>query len=286
MVSNSVNFFFRHSKIAFLTKHKKEIAVSPLVKNYLGTEIELVSGFDTDELGTFTREKKRNQSQIETARIKAEKAIELSGCSIGMGSEGSFCTDPYVGMMPWNTEMIVLLDKKNGIEIVGIEQRAFKSIQKAVKSKSELEKLLIDLDFPNNNLILRPNHENDPLIIKDFVDEKNIFQTFQKLIKSSDNGLVFVENDHRAHRSVSRMESIKFAAVDLMIKCHSLCPDCSTPGFWVNRGEGGLPCEYCGEISESFQFIVYKCTKCLCEKKVLRTDVQTVSQQYCSACNP
>ncbi|KJV05095.1 hypothetical protein VZ94_20700 [Methylocucumis oryzae] len=59
MFNNSINYSFRHSKIALLTKHKKEIEISPLIKNYLGTEIEVFDCFDTDELGTFSREKKK-----------------------------------------------------------------------------------------------------------------------------------------------------------------------------------------------------------------------------------
>lgn len=286
MFNNSINYSFRHSKIALLTKHKKEIEIITLVKNYLGTDIELFDSYDTDELGTFTREKKRSQSQLETARLKAEKAIELSGYQIGIGSEGSFTTDPYMGIIPWNIEMIVLYDNKNNIEIVGTEQRPFKSVQKSITTKEELISLAEDMDFPKNNLILRPNNENDPFIKKDFFGMHDLFNEFNILMKKSITGTVFVENDHRAHRSVSRMEAIRYATIDLIIKCHSFCPECNAPGFSVNRGEGSLPCKYCGEESETFKFIVYKCNKCSFEKLIERTDIANVDPQYCNYCNP
>lgn len=286
MFNNSINYSFRHSKIALLTKHKKEIEISPLIKNYLGTDIELFTSYDTDELGTFTREKKRNQSQLETARLKAIKATEISGYQIGIGSEGSFTTDPYMGMIPWNIEMIVLYDKKNSIEIVGTEQRPFKSVQKSITTKEELITLADTIDFPKNNLILRPNNENDPFINKDFLGMDDLINKFDLLMKNSITRTVFVENDHRAHRSISRMEAIRYATIDLVIKCHSFCPECNVPGFSVNRGEGSLRCKYCGEESETFKYIVYKCNKCSFEKRIKRTDIEKVDQQYCNYCNP
>lgn len=286
MICNSVNYSFRHSPIALLTKHKKEREIVPLLKNFLGTTIELFNSFDTDELGTFTREKKRINTQLETARFKAHKAIELSGFEIGIGSEGSFSSDPYMGMIPWNTEMIVLVDKKNDLEIVGIEQRPFKSIQKKICSITELENLLADFDFPNNNIVIRPNDENDLDIRKDFQSKNELFEVCRELIRISLDGYVFVENDHRAHRSVARMEAIRYATIDLLMKCHSFCPECNAPGFWVNRGEGGLPCSYCGKISDTFQYIVYKCNKCLFEERRTRGDIHHVDPQYCNRCNP
>ena len=42
--------------IAFLTQHGKEQVVSPILNKALGCQIERVSGFNTDELGTFTRD--------------------------------------------------------------------------------------------------------------------------------------------------------------------------------------------------------------------------------------
>lgn len=286
MFNNSINYSFRHSKIALLTKHKKEIEIIPLIKNYLGTEIEVFDCFDTDELGTFTREKKRNQSQLETARFKAKKAIEISGCQIGIGSEGSFTTDPYMGLVPWNIEMIVLYDYKNNVEIVGTEQRPFKSIQKLISTKEELISLIKGIDFPKNNLILRPNSEDDRLVKKDFLSKDELFNEFNLLLEKSINGVVFVENDHRAHRSISRMEAIRYATIDLIIKCHSFCPECSSPGFSVNRGEGNLPCRYCGCESDAFKYLVYKCNKCSFEKRIERQDIANVDQQYCNYCNP
>jgi len=286
MFNNSINYSFRHSKIALLTKHKKEVEISPLIKNYLGVHVDTFDCYDTDELGTFTREKTRNQSQLETARIKAKKAISISDYQIGIGSEGSFSTDPYIGLTPWNTELIVLYDKKNNIEIVGTDQRPFKSVQKNIRTVEELYSIANDIDFPKNNLILRPDNENNLNINKDFNEINDLVATFNTLIQNSVTKTVFIENDHRAHRSTDRMKSIRYATIDLIIKCHSFCPKCNTPGFSVNRGEGCLSCKYCGTETDTFRYIVYKCNKCSFENKIERTDIKNVEPQYCNNCNP
>ena len=81
-----------------------------------------MSGFDTDLLGTFTRETARGGSQLDAARRKARKGMELSGLDAGLASEGSFGPDPFAEMVPWNVELIAWLDDRMGIEVVGMAQ--------------------------------------------------------------------------------------------------------------------------------------------------------------------
>lgn len=80
-------------------------------------------GFDTDSLGTFTREVPREGSQLEAAREKARAGIDRSGLPFGLGSEGAFGPGP-LGLSSVNLELVVLLDTRRGIEIVG-RSRAF-----------------------------------------------------------------------------------------------------------------------------------------------------------------
>ena len=75
-------------RIVFLTQHGKEKVVTPIFTKALGCRVERVSGFDTDELGTFTREIPRYGSQFEAARRKARIGMQLSGASLGLASEG------------------------------------------------------------------------------------------------------------------------------------------------------------------------------------------------------
>ena len=75
-------------RAAFLTQHGKERVVAPTLEAALGCKVSLVTGYDTDLLGTFTRDIARAGSQIEAARKKARIGMELAGLPLGLASEG------------------------------------------------------------------------------------------------------------------------------------------------------------------------------------------------------
>ncbi len=89
--------YYKGSRVALLTQHGKERVIAPVLEPGLGCSIELVTGFDTDQFGTFTRETPRNGTQLEAARRKARKGMELARASQGIASEGSFGPDPHRG---------------------------------------------------------------------------------------------------------------------------------------------------------------------------------------------
>ncbi len=70
-------------KVALLTQHGKEKVLAPVLEPGLGCRIEHVTGFDTDQLGTFTREIPRHGTQIEAARRKARIGMDRSACGWG-----------------------------------------------------------------------------------------------------------------------------------------------------------------------------------------------------------
>jgi hypothetical protein len=123
-------------RIAFLTQHGKEALLGPLFSEKLACTLVRATGFDTDQLGTFTRDVPRPGTQLAAARFKANKGMELTGLSIGIGSEGAFGADPVGGIMPWNTEVIVWVDATLGIEILGIAQGPSGGLQRFVNSSS------------------------------------------------------------------------------------------------------------------------------------------------------
>ena len=85
---------YRDQQVALLTQHGKEGVIAPVLAKLLGCRVEKVEGFDTDLLGTFTRDIAREGSQLGAARKKARIGMELSGFSIGIASEG------WVGSAP------------------------------------------------------------------------------------------------------------------------------------------------------------------------------------------
>ena len=97
------------NKIVFLTCHQKAQAVSPALSQR-GFELSTYDAFNTDSLGTFSDETKRQLSQMDTALHKAKLACELTGSQFGLGSEGSFGPHPQVHLLPWNYEVLALWD--------------------------------------------------------------------------------------------------------------------------------------------------------------------------------
>jgi len=113
---------YRGRRIGLLTQHGKERVISPELDRALGCRVERVGGYDTDLLGTFTRDVPRAGTQLEAARKKARIGMERSGLPLGLASEGSFGRIRSPGMIPWNVELVILIDDEQVLEIIGVAQ--------------------------------------------------------------------------------------------------------------------------------------------------------------------
>ncbi|MHB0889054.1 hypothetical protein [Acidithiobacillus sp.] len=60
-------------RVILLTKHGKEKVITPALKSRVGCLVEQMQGYDTDALGTFTREIPRPDTQLATVRKKVKK---------------------------------------------------------------------------------------------------------------------------------------------------------------------------------------------------------------------
>ena len=109
---------YQNQKISLLTKHGKESVIGSEL-SALDCQLIHIFDFDTDQLGNFTRGVPRAGSQIEAARKKARIGMKLSQLPIGMASEGAFSADPVIGMMAWNTELVLMIDTIQNIELIG-----------------------------------------------------------------------------------------------------------------------------------------------------------------------
>ena len=102
--------------------HGKERVIAPVLEQALGCRVFCVGGFDTDTLGSFSRETPRLTSALATCRRKAEVGMGLACTSLGLASEGTFNNDPWSGLLPWNVEILVFIDHTHGREVVGTAQ--------------------------------------------------------------------------------------------------------------------------------------------------------------------
>lgn len=286
MFPNATSYAFRNGDIAFLTKHEKEKIVAPLLEPFLGTNIRLARGFDTDELGTFTKDKARVGSQLEAARAKALKGMELTGLSKGLGSEGSFSPDPYAGFITWNIELLAFIDAERGLEAIGAYEGPAKVVNRAASSPDDAERIALSHGFPDRLFILRPHGECGLPYFKDMRSRDELREAAVACSQASRDGVILVESDLRAHACPERREMIRLAVVNLLLKLHSLCPNCRSPGFWVEGVERGLPCARCGRPSAEPAAQTYRCRACGHAMSLARSDALRADPAACEYCNP
>lgn len=273
-------------RIALLTRHGKERVIAPVLEPQLACEVVHVDGFDTDELGTFTRDRPRAGTQLEAARRKARIGMTLAGLPVGLASEGSFGPDPCTGMLPWNVEMLVLLDDRLGIEVVGFAAGPGRSAHIQTASWAALESFARREGFPEHRLVLRPGRHDHPGPRKGIPDWEALRRCFDLCRSEADNGEVFAEIDLRACENPTRMRQIGLAAADLSRRLASLCPSCAGPGYWIVARRPGLPCSECGLPTEIYRTEVWACPSCQRNDERTRTDLSCAQPQHCSFCNP
>lgn len=278
--------FYENKPISLLTKHKKEKIIAPILAEATGCHMTLVLGYDTDQLGTFTREIPRIDNQIDTARKKARIGMDLLGLSLGMASEGSFGPDPFTGLMPWNRELIVLIDDDMETEIIGQAQGPGNQQYLITSDWQEAVKFATKVGFPDQYLIVRPENGNNPKIHKDINEWSKFESIFFSVASVFATGQVFIETDGRAHGNPERRKMIAKAAEDLVNNMGSFCPACGIPGFSVVQRLPGLPCMHCGRPTRITYAELWLCKKCGEHEKREFSEEEMADPMYCDFCNP
>jgi len=273
-------------RIALLTQHGKEGVIAPVLDAALGCRVERVSGFDTDLLGTFTRDIPRAGTQLEAARKKARVGMELSGLPLGLASEGAFGPDPMAGLFPWNVELLLFIDDERGIEVTGLAQQSTRFAHLLTDDWDAAGAFARQAGFPEHHLVVRPHSEDDTRIEKGLATWDALEAAFQRARGQAENGQVFLENDTRAHAHPTRRDVIRMAAVDLAAKLNSPCPACGAPGFWVVERLAGLPCADCGAPTRETRAHIYGCLKCGHRETRERVGVAHADPSRCDYCNP
>lgn len=277
---------FKDQRIALLTQHGKERVIAPVLEPALSCVIETVTGFDTDQLGSFTRDVPRWGSQLDAARRKARIGMELSGLPIGLASEGSFTMDPWSGLFAWNLEALILIDDRLGIEVIGRAQGPGAAGQLLTADWSELEDFAKAEDFPAHQLVLRPQAPEDERFIKGISDWVQLKAAFAHCVAQATNLKVFAETDVRAFANPTRMELIGEAAKDLLNRLQTDCTACGMPGYGIIEQRRGLPCKRCGRPTDVPIADLMQCVACAHQEEVVRPGKTSADPQHCSHCNP
>jgi len=269
------------------TMHGKEKVISPIFSKKLFIQPEVPVDFNTDRFGTFTRDTARAGNQLEAARSKALAAMEHTGLGLAIASEGSFGSHPSIPFLPSSLEIVLLLDKKNDLEIVGhYRTSSIKVSDQKVFTVEETLSVAQAWCFPKQGVIVRLSKKSNLHIYKEVTTLKELEIISKKLFAKWFTKSIFLETDMRAHRCPGRLKSIEEATQDLVKNCLSLCPQCNTPGFVVTEIINGLPCMECGLPTELAMELVYSCHKCLYNKNELVESGTTADPGQCSRCNP
>ena len=279
------NAIYKGSSVALLTQHGKEKVVTPILTTAIGCDVVRVTGFDTDQLGSFTRDIPRAGTQIEPAREKARIGMELANLPLGLASEGSFGPDPYTGMFPLNVEMLVWIDDTLGVEVVGMASGKTNFSHLLTTDWEQAEIFARATGFPEHGIVVRPRHADDSRVRKGIADWVSLREAFFWACGVADNGCVFLETDVRAHMNPMRMEVIAQASHDLTRKLCTPCPICNTPGFQIVERVPGLPCEDCSAPTWDTRADIHRCARCGHQVALERPE-KTAPAGHCDWCNP
>jgi hypothetical protein len=278
--------FFEGRSIVIATKHKKQDAMAALLEKELGVTCIVPENLDTDLLGTFTGEIKRELSPIDAAKQKCKLAMELTGTDLAIASEGSFGAHPLLYFLPADDELLVFIDQKNGLEIAVREISTKTNYNaKEVNSEEDLLAFAQSALFPGHGLIIKDKKDGYTAIEKGIIHTKELLETFKHFI--ANYGTAYVETDMRAHLNPSRMQVIEETTEKLIKKIKTTCPSCQTPGFGIKDATPGLPCENCKAPTKSTLFHVYACQKCNhTHEAYFPNGKEEEDPTYCDRCNP
>ena len=281
-----MNKLFKGRKIIVATKHQKEKVIAPLLNKELGLECVVSQDLDTDVFGTFTGEIERLNDPVETARLKCLKAMEESGCDLAISSEGSFGLHPTIFFVHADSEIVLLIDKKNKLEFIAREISLKTNFNGSeIKSYKELQEFAKSTLFPSHGLIIRKSKGFKEEIYKGITTQKDLKNAYTKLMDKY--GSVYAETDMRALYNPTRMKIIENAVQKLIAKIKTHCPKCNTPGFSITNAKPGLKCESCGFPTRSTLLHILSCQSCgFTEEKMHPHGRFSEDPMYCDICNP
>jgi len=289
--SQSVNpHLFINRTAVLATMHQKERVMAPILERELGVKIIVPADLDTDSFGTFTREVKRLGTQIEAVRLKAEKALEITGETLAFASEGTFAPHPAMPYLPANREIVILLDLVNNLELIGEHLSVETNYSHQLVSSLEEAKVFAQkVGFPAHALVVITGDAaiGNGEIVKGIVTEKQLFDAVSAGVNKSSSGKLHLETDMRAMYNPTRMKNIENATLDLVKKFHHFCPQCGWPGFQVAQKKIGLPCGLCYFPTQLVRSQIYQCQNCSYTKEELFPDGrETADPSQCEYCNP
>lgn len=267
------------SQLLLSSQHDKELTLGPIFAAY-GHEIRLNKGFDTDAFGTFCGNIPRTEGPKITVREKCLAGMAHAKSRSGMASEGSFGPHPLYPFLNFNEEWLLFIDLEKELEIYGYSSTLdVCHAQLHYRDAAQLTQFLSNCSFGKQGLVLK-NSQTNKIIEKGIQSEDKLNELM------TDNPEWQIETDLRAHMNPTRQKNIAAAGRDLLKRMYSFCPKCSAPDFVVKEFKGHLPCAQCLKETETYEFELSICTKCMHQSQERRKDKTKEDPQFCQNCNP
>ncbi len=281
---------YQETPAVLATMHGKERVIVPILEQSLGLRVAVAAGLDTDRFGTFSGEIARTGSQLEAARAKISAAFDADPIArVGVASEGSFGPHPLIPFAPFGLELVVLIDRVSGLEVIGRDGSPETNFRhKVVSHCDEAMAFAERCGFPGHGMIVIGCIDGQPApacaLIKDITDAAGLQVAVRKTLAAC--GSAFIETDMRAHRNPTRMVAIERATRDLARRFISQCPACNFRGFDVTERVAGLPCEWCDGPTNAIRHHVLQCHACGHREERPATTSETADPGQCDFCNP
>jgi hypothetical protein len=277
------------ARAVLATMHGKERVIAPLAAHFLGLDLRVAEGLDTDLFGTFSREIERTGTPREAARAKIAAAFKLHPqARVGIASEGSFGPHPQVPFAPLNRELVVLIDRESGLELTGHHATMDTNFAHAVVTDAASGLgFAAKAGFPAHGVIVMGVLDGAPApqlaLFKAVKSEADLLAVIERTIALT--GAAHIETDMRAMRNPRRMRAIRRAMIDLVRRSRSLCPDCARPGSAMTGRISGLPCRWCATPTHLTRAEVWTCEGCgHSEERAVAA--ASADPMHCEECNP
>ncbi|MEL7053048.1 MAG: DUF6671 family protein [Cyanobacteria bacterium J06588_5] len=308
------SLFFANRTVVIATMHRKEQVIAPLLTSALAVKTLVPPDFNTDDFGTFTRDIDRPADQLTTARLKATAALELTGETLAVASEGSFGPHPQIPFAACDRELVLLCDRHHQLEIVGeVLSTETNHNAQMIRSVEEALTFAKSAGFPDHGMVIMkaasdrhtsrsseslfesssdippnfpPNFPKE-VIEKGINHEADLIAAVNKALSQSLEHRAYIETDMRALYNPTRMKVIAQATQNLIQKIEQSCPQCGFPGFCVVQRRPGLPCGFCGAATLLTLSVLYRCGHCQFQQSQMFPDsLQFADPGCCSLCNP
>jgi hypothetical protein len=277
------------TRAVLATMHGKERAIAPLAARFLGLDVVVAEGLDTDAFGTFSRDVERIGTPREAARAKIAAAFRHHPeARVGLASEGSFSPHQILPFAALDRELVVMIDRERGLELVGhLATMATNFAQQVVPGVDAGLAFAARAGFPAHGVIVMGVLDGAPApqlaLFKAIETEADLAEVLARTIALT--GAAHIETDMRAHRNPQRMRAIKRAMIDLIRRSRSFCPACARPGCAMTGRISGLPCAWCSSPTPLARTDVWTCEGCgHTEERPLRA--ATADPIHCEECNP